>query len=397
MHVMKSVSRSVWSLSWVLAACAGSQPAADHPQATGGPAAVSVPREIPVQELPRARVASGIANPRGLQMLPDGSLLVAAAGTGDPANPNTGELLHLVDANKDGDFDDEGERKILLGQQPSKNILEIVRRDEVFGMAGMAEGAGSVMVALAFFGGPSTIMRVAEQGTPLEVTKWSTTHANINDIAFDPGRKAWFGVASTTDEVVRLREGGGNDRVVKIPPLASGQDPVPGYLVHDPVTNDLLVSLFSGSPEGEEGGEGIELMPRSARIVRVKPETRAIEAVVTELTVPTDLEVTPDGLIYVLEFCDSFLDPVETRDAMAAKSSHGGFRRFSGRLLRIDRKRGDVTVLARGLDAPTNMVLAGNALYIAEGMGTPGRLIPGPDGQPVPLNGFIERIDLSAN
>jgi hypothetical protein len=154
--------------------------------------------------------------------------------------------------------------------------------------------------------------------------------------------------------------------------------------------------LFSGSPEGEEGGEGVELVPRAGRIVRVKPETRAIEPVVTELTVPTDLEVASNGVIYVLEYCDAFLDPVQTRADMATGSSHGGFRRFSGRLLRIDRARGEVSVIARGLDSPTNMVLAGRSLYVAEGQGTPGRLIPGPDGQPVALDGFIERIDLPA-
>ena len=49
---------------------------------------------------------------------------------------------------------------------------------------------------------------------------------------------------------------------------------------------------------------------------------------------------------------------------------------------------------AKGLDAPTNLSLAGDALFVAEGMGTPGRSIPGPDG-PRPLQGFIERIDLT--
>jgi hypothetical protein len=374
-----------------LLACAGSNAhEPEHAPAQVSSAAISVPVAPSVRELPRVRVAGDLANPRGIQRLPDGSLLVATAGTGDPANPNTGALLHLIDRNSDGDYDDEGERTTLLGGQPSKNLLDLVRRDEVFGMAGMAEGEGEVLVSLAFFGGPSTIMSVKN----LTVSKWNVTHANVNDLTFDPQRKGWYGVASTSDEVVRLRENAGSERVVKIPALASGQDPVPANLVHDPVSGDLLVTLFSGSPEGEEGGEGIEIVPRSARIVRVTPETHAVAAAVTELTVPTDLEATPDGKIYVLEFCDAFLDPVKTREDMARGPSHGGFRRFSGRLLQIDRKTGEVLVLARGLDAPTNLALAGNALYIAEGMGTPGRQIPGPDGAPRTLTGFIERIDL---
>jgi hypothetical protein len=60
----------------------------------------------------------------------------------------------------------------------------------------------------------------------------------------------------------------------------------------------------------------------------------------------------------------------------------------------VNRSSGEVTVVAQGLDAPTNMTLANGYLYVAEGMGTPGRSIPGPDGKPIPLTGFIERIKL---
>ena len=134
-------------------------------------------------------------------------------------------------------------------------------------------------------------------------------------------------------------------------------------------------------------------MPRAGSILGVDPATKRTRTVVAGLSVPTDLEVGPDGAIYVLEFCDAFLDPVVARADMAKGPSHGGFRRFSGRLLRIDRRSSEVTVIAQGLDAPTNLLLAGNALYVAEGMGTPGRAIPGPNG-PIPLEGLIERIDL---
>jgi hypothetical protein len=375
----------------LLGGCAGSNPEAAHATSeVAESAAIAVPLSPVVKDLPRVRIVSGLANPRGMHLYADGSMLVSVAGTGDPANPNTGALLHLVDNDHDGDFEDEGERVTLLGDQPSKNLLDIVRRDEVFGMAGMDEGQGGVLVGLAFFGGPSTILRVAD----LKVSTWATAHANINDIAFDPGRNAWFGVASTTDEVVKINQDARIERVVKFPPLTSGQDPVPAYLTHDPLTGELLVSLFSGSPEGEEGGEGVEIVLRAASVVRVRPENRAITPVVTELTVPTDLAATKEGLLYVLEFCDSFVEPVKTREDMAKGPSHGGFRRWTGRLLRIDRNTREVTVIARGLDEPTNLLLSGTSLYIAQGMGTPGRAIPGPDGQPSTLTGFIERLDL---
>ncbi len=364
------------------------QPAAQAVSQT--PSAIEIPAVVTTAELPRVRVASGLLNPRGMFLSEDGSLLVAEAGTGDPQNPDTGALSRLRDLNQDGDFDDEGERSTLLDKQRSVNILDIVRRDEVFGMASIAEGGGTVLASLAYFGGPSTLFRIDGD----QVSSWGATHTNINDLAYDLRRKVWVGVASTTDEVLELAPGGGTQRVLKIAPLASGQDAVPAYLRYDPLTTDLLVTLFSGSPEGEEGGDGTEIVPRSASIVRVHAETRSMEPVIMGLTVPTDLEITEDGSIYVLEFCDAFLDPVARREDMQAGPMHGGFRRFSGRLLRIERPSGSVTVVASGLDAPTNLARSGNSLYIAQGMGTPARLIPGPDGNPLPLTGFIERITL---
>jgi hypothetical protein len=373
----------------VLAACAGAPapPPVTAPAPTDVGAPIEVPRLLRRVELPRARVANGLANPRGMHVTSDGALLVAVAGTGEAAN---GGLLKLRDLNRDGDFDDLGERSTLLDGQPSKNLLELVRRDEVFGMAAIAEGGGSLLASLALFGGPSTIFRVDGEA----VTPWGHTHANANDLAYDARRKVWLAVASTTDEVVELAEGGRAERVVKIPPLGNGQDPVPAYLRFDPQTGDMLVTLFSGSPRGEEGGAGVELVPRSASIVRVHAETRSVEPVVTGLTVPTDLEIAVDGSIYVLEFCDAFVDPVARRDDLMAAPQHGGFRRFSGRLLHVDRRRRTVEVVAEGLDAPTNLARSGSALWVAQGMGTPGRLIPGLDGRPVALTGFIERIAL---
>lgn len=358
-----------------------------HPAAQG--VELVIPERPEVELLPRVRVAAGLLNPRGMHMLANGDLLVAEAGTGRPADGASGRLSRLRDANGDGDYLDEGERVALLADQPSRNILDVVRRDEVFGMAGIAEGGGVVLVSLAFFGGPSKVFAIAGE----QVSPWGGTHGNVNDLAFDPSQGAWFGVASTTDEVIRLQPGSGASRVIKLPPLSSGQDAVPGYLRHDPVSNQLVVSLFSGSPEGEEGGDGTELVPRAGALIAVDVPTRSFRYLVRGLTVPTDFEIAPDGSIYVLEFCDRFLDPVRTPEDMARGPSHGGFARFSGRLLRVERPSGRVTVVADQLDAPTNLALAGDALYVAEGMGTPGRAIPGPNG-PQALEGFIERIAL---
>lgn len=369
------------------AACSSSSASGPNlvakPAAPEAPATLELPLEI--ASAPRARqvIARGLHNPRGVH--PGlGGLLVAEAGSGTAED---GRLLLLQDRSGDGLFLAADERQVLLDKQPSKQLIKIVRRDEVFGLAAIEEGDGEILVSLAFFGGPSTFLK-ASAGA---VTTWGSTHGNINDLTYDPKRKRWFGASSTSDEVVRLNPGGGSERVVKIPPLPNGQDAVPANIEDDPLSGDLLVTLFTGSPEGEEGGEGIEIRPRAGGIVAVNPDTKAFRWLVRGLTVPTDLAVTADGTIYVLEFCDKFLDPAETVDALLKRPSHGGFRRFSGRLLRLDRRTGAASVVASGLDAPTNLALIGDQLYISEGMGTPGREIPGPAGT-VKLDGFIERI-----
>ncbi len=366
-------------------ACSARTPVSTYPMDDH---VVVVPASPEKQLVSRTRVATDLQNPRGMLPRSDRELVVAVAGTGRTEDGGTGGLLVLVDRDGDQIFDT---RRTLLDGQESRNVIDVVRRDEVFGMAGMAEGAGTTLVSLAYFGGPSSIYRLDGD----EVAPWSEVFGNINDLDFDTARGRWFGVSSSSDEVVLLRPERGSERVLKIPPLPDGQDPVPGYLSYDASQDELLVTLFSGSTRGEEGGTGIELETRAGGIVRVNPETGDLAWVVTGLTAPTDLEIGPDGRLYVLEFCSQFEDPLETRADMWKEPSHGGFRRFSGRLLAIDREAGNVTVVAEGLDGPTNLALRGRDLYIAQGMGTPGRPIPGPGGG-IPLTGFIERLELPA-
>jgi hypothetical protein len=354
----------------------------------GNGATVEVPLEMAFRPVPRLRVASDLANPRGMLVRGE-ELLVAVAGDGDPGRPASGGLLALADLDGDGRYESPGERRVLLEGRVSRNVIDIVRRDEVFGMAGIAGEGDRAMVSLAYFGGPSTISMVEGDF----VRPWSRVFGNINDLTYDAARGRWIGVSSSSDEVVVLQPERGSRRLRKLPALAGGQDAVPGYVAYDAGSDGLLVSLFSGSTAGEEGGRGTELVPRAGGIVRIDPEDGALRWLVSGLTAPTDLEFGPDGRLYVLEFCDAFVDPIQSREEMWQEVGHGGFRRFSGRLLAIDLGRGTVEIIAEGLDGPTNLARGGRFLYVAQGMGTPGRPIPGPEG-PVPLAGVIDRFEL---
>ena len=71
---------------------------------------------------------------------------------------------------------------------------------------------------------------------------------------------------------------------------------------------------------------------------------------------------------------------------------HAGFERYSGRVLRIALDTGTVTVIAKDLDLPTHLRVAPDGrVLVTEGMGTPGRVIPGPRG-PVRLQGRIVEL-----
>jgi hypothetical protein len=72
---------------------------------------------------------------------------------------------------------------------------------------------------------------------------------------------------------------------------------------------------------------------------------------------------------------------------------HGGFQRFSGRLLSCDLNTGEILVLATTLDTPSNLCLVQGGVLISEGMGLTGRLIPGPDGKIQPLDGILRFVE----
>ncbi len=349
------------------------------------PTAIRVPNQPAVTILPRRRVATDLANPRGM-LVHQGALLVALAGDG---RGNSGALVRLRDGDGDGLYAGD-ESEVIADHLPSANAVDIVRRDEVFGAAAIARHADTVLATIAFFGGPTQVLKI-EDG---RAVPWTEVDANLNALAFDPRHRSWLAVSSTEDSLVWLtREGA--EPLVAIGKLELGQDSVPGYLRFDPRTRDVIVSLFSGSVVGEEQGDGSELATRAGKLLRVDTTDRSTLPLVEGLTAPTDLEIDECGRIYVLELCDAFINPVADLDALQ-NAGHGGFRRYSGRVLLVDRRHRTVRVVADQLDTPTNLTRDGRSLYVAGGMGTPGRTIPGPHG-PTPLIGYIDRIDIGAH
>lgn len=366
---------------------------------------------LALAQAPLERLASDLANPRGVAVVDEATLLVIEAGTGTDraeARARSGRLTLLEDRDADGDFGDPGERRALLEGYPSYNGLEVfrTRRDEVGGLGDLLLLPDGRLL----FTRDDPFPGYAADGSAQEigVVEWSLAgeapprtfarrFATVNALAYDPAREVLYLAESGMNRLVTLDAEGRARSVTAFGLLEHGQQAVPAGLALEP-DGTVLVALFSGSLEGYAGADGAPLayMPGDARVVRVDPESGAVTDLITGLTTAVDVAVDEAGNVYVLELSTGWpAAPMpEGFDLYApdAPPDAGGYPRFSGRVTRYgpDLER---TVLAEGLDAPTNLTYDGGTLYISSGQGTPGRPIWGPSGA-TRISGELYRLEL---
>ncbi len=333
------------------------------------------------------RIATGLQNPRGVAILPDGRLLVAEAGTGfipaDPAD-NTGRLSVFDDKNGDGDYDDASEITPVLEHLPGYNILTQFNpgRDEVLGI-------GDVLTledGRAFF----TLDDHFEKISIVALDAALKPHGDLvvrdgsmNSIAYAPQQNVIYIAESSYDSISAVTLDGTVKTVARFGLLAHNQSSVPAGVAVDPRTGDVLVALFSGQL-WDYYGTILSYMPGDAKIVRINPLTGAINDVITGLTTAVDVAVDETGNVYVVEMTTRWATPLLT-DAFDlydpnAPPDDGGYPRFSGRVTEYPASGGAALILADDLDTPTNITYHAGALYVSTGQGTPGRPIWGRSG-----------------
>ena len=351
----------------------------------------SLPAQVQADLQPSGIVLRGLLNPRGLRFRNDGALLLVEAGSGDPAAPFSGRLLQFAPDGAGGFLPPS----VIASGFRSMNMQARMCRDEIFGLADVAAGsgecAGQWRLSQTDYVDGSRILEIGS--APPETLIRS--HGNLNALCYHPQRHSWLTVKPDANQLLEWLPGAAEAVRANLPPLASGQNAVPVNLVYEAGTQTVLVSLFSGELRRDPGKTGIEFEARSGAIVRVDLDDGSVTPVATGLTLPTGLALTPQGQLLVLELCDDFLEPMPPA-GVPTQAWHGGFKRYSGRLLCFDLISGQVTALAQQLDTPSNLCIRGNSVFVSEGMGLPGRPILNAAGTCVPLEGMVRQITLPA-
>lgn len=312
-------------------------------------------------------ICQGLLNPRGIGLSASGDLLLVEAGAGELTPPFSGRLT-LRDR-QTGVI-----KKTWLSGFRSFNMQSRMLRDEIMGLADLAptlEGASSWLVSVTDYIDGSKIIET--DGT--ENRLLFQTKGNVNSLCYHPIRKSWYCIKPDTNEVVEFTRDKPERVVCVLPLLDSGQEAVPVNIVYQPSTGHLLISLFSGELGRGKQYQGIDFAKQQGAIISVAPQNGDLNFVVTGLTLPTALCLDEAENLFITELCDDFLQPLPANQT-PEQSMHGGFKRFSGRLLKIDIKKPKVLVLSTGLDTPSNLLVCEKNIYICEGMGLPGRLIP---------------------
>lgn len=333
---------------------------------------------------PSTVIAEGLLNPRGVCVQADGSLLLAEAGSGLPEQMFSGRISRLrPDPHVPGTY---LQREVVADGFRSMNMQARMLRDEIMGLSDIACGEGRCLASQTDYVEGSKLLDL--QYTPPEPVFHS--RGNLNALCYHPTRRSWLAVKPDTNQLVEFVVGQDERVLVHLPELAQGQEAVPVTLVYEPATDAVLISLFSGELRGDPTRQGIDFVDKAGQVIRVYPDSGRIDLLISGLQLPTGLALCPKGNVLVLELCDRLQQPL--LPDWNGDARHGGFTRFTGRLLSCHLPTAQVNVLARDLDTPSNLCVVQDAVLVSEGMGLTGRPLPTPDHRIVPLTGRLRRV-----
>lgn len=293
------------------------------------------------------RIAEGLRGPVGMAELPDGRLAVAEGGTGQ-GDDSAGMVV--VDPRGGVDRVVAGlPSRLDSGDLAGANLVAVAPDGATLYLGNNAQGhlwtvplSGGAPVVGSQPLGPDDLGRALE---PLNNVRVINPFAATFD---DAGRPV---VTDATGNGIAIETGdGATEFIHRFAPLTNPEipsttvDPVPTGIARS--GDEYLVTLFGGCPYPDGSGE----------LVAVDAD-RQQRTLVDGLTMPIDVEVGPDGRIWVLEFArydhttDCF-DPF-------------GYRPDTGRLSVLD--DGELQLVTDELSHPGSLVIAADGnLYVTD-------------------------------
>ena len=271
---------------------------------------------------PGVLVATGLANPRGVAIGEDGSIYVAEAGLGgeepfeSPAfGPSTRGVSGQVSR-----ITPDGARSVIVSGLPSFALGGF----EVVGPAGIvAEDEALLLTNSHFVPGvepwphDAAILRIDPVDGAIETIGDLGAYERDNNpdgfiLESDP-----YGIARSTDGTLYVADAGAN-ALYRLDPASGALDLLtvfPGLPAEEPnpARNDAVESdpVPTGVAPAPAGGVYVSLLggfpfpPGSAKVVHVAVDGAQSDAT-TGLTAVVDVEVGPDGALYVVEFAGGF-------------------------------------------------------------------------------------------
>jgi hypothetical protein len=339
---------------------------------------------------------TGLRNPRGLVIAPDGRLLVSEAGSGGPAssgpciNSGAGNTLCFGATGALGSFDPStGSYARPLEGLPS---LATAAGEEGSGLSDLTYDGLNLLGVISFGGNPNQLSSSGSalfgQLVAIDLAAGTiTARASISQYELDkdpdsnglnsnPYALAVLGTKTLVTDaggntLLSVNEDNDVDLVVSYP---SQNVPLPPFLPSPPLPNPYPAQAVptglatSGDYVYSAEFSGFPFVAGSADIYRTDA-TGTTRLFATGFTSISDIAFGPEGDLYILEYATNFFDPAP-----------------SGNLLRLSADGLSRDLLATGLTRPTGLAVdARGRVYVANnGDGTNGELlrltqeVPGP-------------------
>lgn len=322
-------------------------------------------------------VASGLNGPQGILVAPDGTIYVAEAGFGgeeeiamsqplgpEPAPTMFGQTARVVAIAPDGT------------QTVAASLPSIAFGQEIAGAGRLAMVDGALYVTngdwIEFAGMErrpfmAVVAQVADGSATEVADTWAfevannpdpnLVHSHPYDLELGPDGMLWVADAGGND-LIKLDPASGSIELVAVfagqpSPLPNGNrggamesDPVPTGVAFDAAGN-TFVSLLPGFP----------FLPGASKVVQVGSDG-AVSDYATGMTMLTDLQTGPDGMLYAVSI---------------GQFTETGPVPNMGAVLRI-KQGGASEVVLDGLSFPTSVDFndAGDAFVTINGIGAPG-------------------------